>query len=573
MPIKSNTSFSLVPLRATAVIVLYERTPADSPAYISVTEARSMIPAHQAQIPIILWDNSPAPKCVPRLPDDVVYHCDPRNPGLAAAYNYALQVALRNGSKWLITFDQDTMVPCDYFVRMAASARICSQSPGVAAIVPQIAYGRKQLSPYYFVWDCFPRWYRPGFDGVPRESVYAFNSGAMLRVDALMQIGGYDPMFPLDQSDTAIFRALHQHGKLVYIDGTLQLRHEFSMNDLDRRMTAGRYSRALQAESAFWDLRMNRLAGCERTLRLMLRFIRQWLRRESSELRQVTLDFLMARVFRTRDARLRAWRSAPGQCLRPMPIRRGSRPRISVCMAALNGARFIEAQLGSILPQLADDDEIVIFDDGSRDDTMQRIRSLRDARIRLFAHRKNEGIVATFEDALRCATGDILFLSDDDDLWAPTKVRQVLEAFAAHPEVRVIISRVALIDEAGARLPDSAINRYGRFVPGFWRNIFMNHYQGSAMAIRASFLGDVLPFPRRKSFLHDAWIGTRNEATGGKTAFIDEPLLLYRRHAQNASQKHRLLRQIKVRIELLMAHLAYASQRADRGAASERSSG
>jgi hypothetical protein len=117
---------------------------------------------------------------------------------------------------------------------------------------------------------------------------------------------------------------------------------------------------------------------------------------------------------------------------------------------------------------------------------------------------------------------------------------------------------VALIDERGVALPDAQVNRYGRFAPGFWRNIIKNHYQGSAMAIRAGFLGRVLPFPKGKLFLHDAWIGTRNEAQGGKTVFIDEPLVYYRRHLQNASQRHGLLRLVRVRLNLLIAHMTHA---------------
>ena len=79
-------------------------------------------------------------------------------------------------------------------------------------------------------------------------------------------------------------------------------------------------------------------------------------------------------------------------------------------MAAYNGGAFVEAQLHSILAQLKPQDEVVIVDDGSTDDTLQRIAQIGDARIRLLRHEKNAGVVATFEDALRSATGDVLFL-------------------------------------------------------------------------------------------------------------------------------------------------------------------
>ncbi len=304
---------------------------------------------------------------------------------------------------------------------------------------------------------------------------------------------------------------------------------------------------------------MNWLAGCERTVRLALRMVRHWMRGDRKELRQVTRHFLFLRIFRSKKTRLRRWRESLQQLPGVAPERAEKpRPKVSVCMAAYNGAQFIEEQIASILPQLAPDDDIVIVDDGSQDDTVARISEIRDPRIRLFAHATNQGVIATFEDALRSATGTILFLSDDDDVWAPTKVEKVLREFERYPDAQVVASRVALIDERGGRLPDGRVNRYGAFQPGFWSNVIKNHYQGSAMAIRASFLGQVLPFPRDKLFLHDVWIGTRNEVHGGKTVFIHEPLVYYRRHTQNASQPHDLLRRVKVRVNLVIAHMTHA---------------
>ena len=61
----------------------------------------------------------------------------------------------------------------------------------------------------------------------------------------------------------------------------------------------------------------------------------------------------------------------------------------------------------------------------------------------------------------------------------------------------------------------------------------------------------------QECFLHDAWIGTRNDLLGGKAVFIDEDLLFYRRHSNNASRTKSLIRQIETRIDLLIAHLRY----------------
>jgi glycosyltransferase involved in cell wall biosynthesis len=549
------------PFKATVVIVLYRCEVADSPAFQSVMDACRILDSTAACINVLLWDNSPSAQAASTLPEHVSYVSDPRNLGLANAYNRALEKAIAEGSDWVITLDQDTAIPSDYFLRMASAVDEASRYAGIGAIVPQINADGKNVSPNCFAFGALPRWYPWGFRGVPEGPVFAFNSASMLSVAALRQAGGYDPWFWLDNSDAQIFSRLHAFGKRVFIAGDIQVKHEFSMKNMAQRMSPERYRSALLAESAFWDMRMNRLAGWERTLRLIMRTIKHRSRNDSPALKRITREAIVRRLFKTRAQRLAEWRTQTSLRLSGAPeLSALGQPaqRASVCMAAFNGARFIDAQLNSILPQLQPCDEVVIVDDCSTDDTTRRVAAIGDRRIRLFEHRRNAGVVATFEDALRSATGDVLFLADDDDIWAPAKVRRFLTAFESMTGVQLVTSRVSLIDDDGRPLPDSRVNRHGRFLRGFWQNVFRNHYQGSAMAIRAALLGRVLPFPRHKSLLHDVWIGTRNEIAGGETVFIDEELLFYRRHSQNASRLKNRLHQIRTRVDLLMAHISHA---------------
>lgn len=549
------------PFRAMVVIVLYRVALGDSPAFQSVACSRVQLDPRRGTVKIILWDNSPVPQDGANLPEGVQYISDPGNLGLANAYNRALEAALEEGSEWLITLDQDTSISHDYFARMAAAADAVTRYAGVGAIVPQIEADGKQLSPNGFTFGALPRWYPKGYCGVPDEPVYAFNSASMLSVAALEQIGGYDPWFWLDHSDACIFSKLHRYGKRVYVAGDIRVQHEFSMKKMNERMSPERYADALLSESAFWDSHMNGLAGWERTLRLLLRLFKHHARHDNPELSRITRTALRRRLLMSRAERIREWRVQTsqrlGDALETSAFRR-FRQRVSACMAAFNGARFIDAQLQSVLDQLHEQDEIVVVDDCSNDATVTRITALADSRIRLLKHARNMGVVPTFENALRSATGDFLFLCDDDDIWAPTKVNSFLSAFSARPGVEIVTSKVRPIDEDGHKLPDSRVNRYGKFLPGFWQNVFKNHYQGSAMAIRASLLGRVLPFPRYASLQHDAWIGTRTELAGNQAVFIDEELLLYRRHSHNASQAKTILEQMRTRVELLMAHISHA---------------
>lgn len=207
--------------------------------------------------------------------------------------------------------------------------------------------------------------------------------------------------------------------------------------------------------------------------------------------------------------------------------------RVSVCMAVHNGAKYLIPQLQSILAQLGTADEVVIVDDASHDDSVALLRALVDQRVRVFRNDENLGVLPTFERALRLAHGEILFLSDQDDLWLPGKVRTMMEVFASHPEVTLIASDARIIDGSDSVVADSFFARRGRFAAGVLHNLFKNKYLGCTLAFRRSMLERFLPIPPDVP-MHDMWFGIIN-AMFGKTHYIDQPLVAYRRHAANAS--------------------------------------
>jgi glycosyltransferase involved in cell wall biosynthesis len=206
--------------------------------------------------------------------------------------------------------------------------------------------------------------------------------------------------------------------------------------------------------------------------------------------------------------------------------------RISVCMAVRNGANFIEQQIGSILPQLGKNDEFVIVDDASQDNTIDIIEGFRDERIRIVRHERNRGVVQSFGRALEEARGEILFLTDHDDIWRADKVEKFLEMFRAHPDLTVVMSDLVVIDAAG-KVTSGPKFGSRKFHRGLFRTLLQNRYQGSTMALRRSILEYCLPFPADIP-IHDVWIGLVNRFVG-EAGFIPEPLLFYRRHGTNDS--------------------------------------
>jgi hypothetical protein len=102
---------------------------------------------------------------------------------------------------------------------------------------------------------------------------------------------------------------------------------------------------------------------------------------------------------------------------------------ISVCIATYNGEKYIKEQILSILAQLSTKDEIIISDDGSTDHTITKILEISSPIIKIVYNQNEHGYTANFENALKNAKGNFIFLSDQDDIWEPNKVACCMEHF------------------------------------------------------------------------------------------------------------------------------------------------
>lgn len=291
-----------------AVIVLFGLRSQASISLETLQRSALRVSTCGIRLKVILHDNGPGGESGRCLPNNVLYELSPGNVGLAVAYNKALQMAQRIGAQWLLTLDQDTALPENYLPRMCALMELYASDTRIAAIVPQIIGNGKLLSPYWLWAKALPRWFPRGYSGIPEHPVYAFNSGSVLRVDALTEIGGYSPLFPLDNSDTNLYHQLGKAGKRVFVAGDLRVEHELSLLDMNRRMPIDRYRRLLFDECAFWDIEMNVLARVERKLRLLGRLYKHLVCAHRADLRVATFKELCRRMFVPRRRRLDQWR-------------------------------------------------------------------------------------------------------------------------------------------------------------------------------------------------------------------------------------------------------------------------
>lgn len=203
---------------------------------------------------------------------------------------------------------------------------------------------------------------------------------------------------------------------------------------------------------------------------------------------------------------------------------------ISVCIATYNGARYIGEQLASILKQLSAEDEVVVSDDGSTDGTIDIVRSLNDRRIRIVDGPRRHSPTLNFERALHNAKGDYVFLADQDDVWLEGKVRRCVEELQ---KCDCVVSDARVTDSCLNTTSESLFQlmhvRRGRLSNLLWRN----GYTGCCMAFRREVLSKALPFPTDIP-MHDIWIGNV-AAFCGRLRFIDDRLLLFRRHDATTS--------------------------------------
>lgn len=214
----------------------------------------------------------------------------------------------------------------------------------------------------------------------------------------------------------------------------------------------------------------------------------------------------------------------------------GRTARVSVALASYNGKQFIGEQLDSILAQLEINDELVISDDGSTDGTWELVveRAKADSRIKPVRN-EGSGVVDNFNSALARCTGEVVFISDQDDVWLPGKRRAMLAALN-DSGADLAVHRWRRVDKSGAPI-EGAPQPGDDFELGFFKNLAASRYSGCCMALDWRALHYVLPLPEAV-LNYDRWVGLACEAFG-KVVKVDDVLLDHRIHGANATPKGR----------------------------------
>lgn len=224
--------------------------------------------------------------------------------------------------------------------------------------------------------------------------------------------------------------------------------------------------------------------------------------------------------------------------------------KISIAMAVYNGEKFISQQIESILCQLNADDELVISYDNSSDNTLNIINSIKDCdqRVKVYVN-KNPGVFGNFDNAISKTTGDIIFISDQDDVWDRNKVETVLSHF--NDDVDIVIHNGVHIDENGCVISKNFFELYN-IKKSIVKNFIKPRYSGCCMAFKNELKKKILPIPLDVG-AYDHWIGMVGELFY-KVCFINDVLIYHRIHNNNVTptSRRRLSSIIKYRLFLLI---------------------
>ena len=271
--------FLLTIPKIVVVIVLYQQRFSQSPSFDLLMKA-----VKEKKIQLVVYDNSPVKQLEPLLEQDkdISYYHDPSNPGLATAYNYALNHAQQN-IRYFDTLDHDSQLTATYFDTLLT----IDWTDELVAAVPLVYAGSNQISPVFA-----DRYINRQVEKVDRSQlsqrrIMAINSGAVFSIKFLKEIGGFNLDFPLDFLDHWLFWTIYQFKKTVFILPE-KMEHDLSVLDY-QKVSVTRYQSILKAEKTFYQNYDKEMLPRHRK-QLLLRTVKQFLTVRNRKIWRLTLQ-------------------------------------------------------------------------------------------------------------------------------------------------------------------------------------------------------------------------------------------------------------------------------------------
>ena len=216
--------------------------------------------------------------------------------------------------------------------------------------------------------------------------------------------------------------------------------------------------------------------------------------------------------------------------------------KVSVLLAAYNGSDFIKEQLDSFLIQTIVPDEVIIIDDCSTDNTVDIVSEYiknhgLSPKWVLIQNEINKGWKRNFRDGIEKTTGDVIFFSDQDDIWLKNKIEIELKLLESDPTINVIGSDKMLFSTATPTVSEIGSIHTQRIHLASRGNLLVNQTGGSTMCFRRTYYEKIKKFYPTE-VPHDDFFW-KVSASDGSLLTISEPTILRRLHAGNVSVRLR----------------------------------
>jgi glycosyltransferase involved in cell wall biosynthesis len=226
-------------------------------------------------------------------------------------------------------------------------------------------------------------------------------------------------------------------------------------------------------------------------------------------------------------------------------------------MTTYNGEAYLKKQIDSVVDQLLENDELIVFDDCSTDGTWEILKRYHDSRVRRYRNTKNVGYIQNFENCFHQASNRVILICDQDDIWYFNKLSTVRKMYSENQDLILMISNMDLIDSNDALIKSEALSHFKRgrnklvnTMQGFVRG----RYYGCTMAIDRMMLLSALPLPRNHPS-YDLYLGLICELRGRVQA-LSNSLIAHRLHEKNQSlQKRGRLDKVLIRRFLMAVNI------------------
>ncbi len=451
----------------------------------------------------------------------IKYISNLQNNGIAKALNQGVKIAKENDAEWVLTLDQDSSFMNHDLKRYIKAANEYSN-------IGQVAI----FSTTYF--DSRSDFHNHVVSEKYSEIPYSMTSGNLLSVKALQKTGNFNEKLFIDWVDEELcIRIKLNDYKIVRINpfilnhfvgnGTRKIRF-FGLEKTFDDYAPVRYyyitRNALYVSKLYPDEAKNIKNRWNRLVRKTIMYDNNRKIIKLCYILKGITDFYLKKSGSIRNI------SASSK------ISTDIKPEVSVALCTYNGEQYLREQLDSILNQEYQNiTEIVCVDDNSTDKTWVVLQEYaeRHKEFKIFRNEANEGYIRNFQKALSLTTNKYIAISDQDDIWYPTKITKLIESIG---DSLLVYSDNQYIDGNGENLD----KRFSYFInlqktTSCLNFALFNAISGHTMLIHRDLLSVALPFSM--DIPYDFWLGF-HAAQFAEIQYVDEPLVGYRQHQNNA---------------------------------------